>query len=212
MLTHRRCQSWMPRRIPVDCHAPTCATTSCCRMGPSPSTESAVASACPCRGALPLRRRWRSTRSSRLTCAITGATPPCYRIRTSRNGSGAASASSRSGHGASRTRSTPASSTASGQPSTRRPSAGPCRPAGSQAENTVIWRPRGQAVAERERRLDEQNQGLTDNWKQLQAARETLTTRNQKLEARDRPAHPDRAESAAHRHVAAARIHPPDPN
>ena len=40
-----------------------------------------------------------------------------------------------------------------------------------------------QAVAERDRRLDEQNQRLTDTWKKLEAARHTLTERNQRLTA-----------------------------
>ena len=38
-----------------------------------------------------------------------------------------------------------------------------------------------QAVAERDRRLDEQNQRLTDTWKKLEAARHTLTERKQEL-------------------------------
>ena len=40
-----------------------------------------------------------------------------------------------------------------------------------------------QAVAERPRRLDEQDQRLTDPWKKLEAARHTLTERNQRLTA-----------------------------
>ena len=40
-----------------------------------------------------------------------------------------------------------------------------------------------EAVAERDRRLDDQNERLTESWEKLQATRHTLTERNQKLAA-----------------------------